>query len=561
MTRISLALALASLAAAATAPAQSAADFKAMEQQIQQLQAKVTKLQKEQADTTVNNGAPTASAYKNPVEDAASKILLSSGVTQLKLYGDLRLRYQYDQYHPEVSAPSLITDDRNRFRYRLRIGADVKLGDQFFAGVTLASGQNADSNSVTYTEGYDNYAIYIDKAYAGWTPNDWFTLVVGKQANPLYTTDLVWDPDITPTAITETFDLSKAFLPDNTPLSLQLIGLQGIYQQGGSFSVGADNAWQFAEQLRGTYHFGKNTSVTFAPGFMTYTSASLSGLLNAQPFSKPNDALTAPNGVQTQTTTTQTQTETIKYDATGKPSITLTPVNVTTQVTTTDPATGATRNVTTQTENNQVQKTIPFGGKGNTLKQNTALANQTFVNTKTVGGGTTTVTSPTGRTPTAETRDIALITAPGDVTFQLGGLKTKVYWDFSYNAESSERSSREYFLSNHSAQDDFAWLAGIQVGDNAKAGDWSVFANYRPVGLDAIHPNLNDSEFALSYLNVQGVKLGVAYNFTDSLVGAITYYGAWNLRGGITGGEATGGSQLANAKKVDVLEVDMNLKF
>ncbi len=42
--------------------------------------------------------------------------------------------------------------------------------------------------------------------------------------------------------------------------------------------------------------------------------------------------------------------------------------------------------------------------------------------------------------------------------------------------------------------------------------------------MDSIDPNLNDTDFALSYLNVQGVKIGVAYNFTDSLVGAVTYY-------------------------------------
>ena len=79
--------------------------------------------------------------------------------------------------------------------------------------------------------------------------------------------------------------------------------------------------------------------------------------------------------------------------------------------------------------------------------------------------------------------------------------------------------------------------------------------------MDSVDPNLNDSDFALSYLNVQGVKIGVAYNFTDSFVGAVTYYRAWDLRHDLTGGEATGGAQLANARAVDVLQVDLNLKF
>jgi len=552
------AFALALILSPVPAFAQSAADFKALEQQIQALQGKVDKLQREQADSTVSYSG-TAAAAKDVIQE--SNIKLSSGVTELKLYGDLRFRYQYDQFHPEVEVPSLVTDDRNRVRFRLRIGADVQLGDQFFAGVTLATGQAADSNNQTYTEGYDNYSIYVDKAFAGWTPNDWLTIILGKQANPFYTTDLVWDPNITPQGAVETLDLSKAFLPDNSRLSLELISMQGVFFQGGSFTVGSDNAWQFVEQLKASYSFNKDVSMTFAPGFMVETDASLTGLQNSQDFSKTTDELTAPAGVQVQTTTTTTETKTVKYAANGEPSITLTPVNTTTTVTTTEPATGPTRTVTTQTSNTQTQVTIPFGAKGNPLKTNLALANKTFVTTTTSGGGTTTVTSPTGAAPADESRDLAILTAPGDVSFKLGGVATKLYWDFAYNTEGAHRATDEYFLSTHSSEDDYAWLVGLQIGDNIHAGDWSLYANYRRVGMDSIDPNLNDSNFALSYLNVQGIKIAVAYNFTDSLVGDITYYHSWLLDHGITGGEATGGASLANAKTTDVLQVDLNLKF
>jgi hypothetical protein len=294
---------------------------------------------------------------------------------------------------------------------------------------------------------------------------------------------------------------------------------------------------------------------------MTYTNASLTGLQNTVDFSKTTDAFTAPNGIQVQTTTTTTNTKTIKYSATGQPSITLTPVNTTTTVTTTTPATGSPRTVTTTTSNNQTQVTIPFGAKGNPLKANPALANKTFVTTSTVGGGATTVTTPAGRAPAQETRDLALLTAPGDISFKLDGIASKLYWDFSYNTEGRSRATNEYFLATHSTEDDFAWLVGLQLGDNIRAGDWSIYANYRRVGMDSIDPNLNDNYFALGGLNAQGVNIGVAYNFTDSLVGAITYYHSWLLNSDITGGEATAGAALANAKTTDVLQVDLNLKF
>jgi len=554
---------LASVAAAAlilpsaAVRAQSAADYQALEKQVQQLQLTVNKLQKEEADMTVSGSGATATA--NAID--ANKIFLATDVTALKLFGDLRFRYQYDQYHPLVDIPNQVTDERDRARFRLRIGADVQLGDQFFAGVTLATGQGADSNNQTYTEGYDNYNIYLDKAFAGWTPNDWLTIVLGKQANPLYTSELLWDPNITPQGVTETFDLTKAFLPDESRLSLKLIALQGAYYGGSSFTVGQDESWQFAQQLKATYNFSKDVSLTFAPGYMTYTAASLTGLQNSGDFSKPTDEFTAPAGVQVQTTTTTTNTKTIKYDSTGKPAITITPVNTTTTVTTTSPATGSPRTVTTTTSNTQTQVTIPFGAKGNSLPQVAALANKAFVTTTTAGGGTTTVTSPVALAPNAETRDLSLVTAPGDISFKINGLAAKVYWDFAYNTEGSNRAAREYFLTTHSGQDDLAWLVGFQLGENNHAGDWSLNANYRQVGMDAIDPNLNETNFALSDLNVQGLKLGVAYNFTDSFVGNLTYYHSWRLNNGITGGEATAGAALANGKNVDVFQVDLNLKF
>ena len=539
--------------------AQSAADFQVLEKQIQDLQAKVNKLQKEQADSTVNYSGSAANSAAAAID--TSKLLLSVGVTQLKLYGDVRFRYQYDQFHPEVNVPNLATDERNRFRFRLRIGADVQLGDQFFAGVMFVTSPNSDADSQTFTEGYDNYSIYIDKAFAGWTPNDWFTIVVGKQANPFYTTELVWAPAINPAGIVETLDISKALFPANSPLSLQLISMQGAFEDNSGFTTGNDSAWQFVEQLKATWHFNKDTSVTFAPGYMTYTSASLTGLLNAQPFTKTSDVLTAANSVQTQTVTTNTRTEVITYGTNGVPSITVTPVNTTTTTTVTNPATGASRTVSTQTTNNQTQINVPKGTPGYNFATNKALAGQKITHTVTVGGGPLTVTTPTGQAPASESRDLSILTAPGDVSFKLAGISMKVYWDFAFNADGSSRSSREYLLSNHNPQDDFAWLAGYQIGNNIHKGDWSLFANYRQVGLDSIDPNINYSYFALSYLNVQGVEIGAAYNFTNSVVGAVTYYDAWNLRQGITGGEATGGAQLANGKAVQVLQVDMNVKF
>ena len=113
------------------------------------------------------------------------------------------------------------------------------------------------------------------------------------------------------------------------------------------------------------------------------------------------------------------------------------------------------------------------------------------------------------------TRNLNLLLLPGDLSFKIAGLKTKFYWDFSYNIEGSERVQDIYRLGDHRSDDDVAFLAGVQFGENEKGGDWSVLMSYRRTGIGAVDPNLNDSTFAQGELNTQGFEWELTYNLTD----------------------------------------------
>ena len=508
-------------------------------------------------------------------ENAASnagKLQLSNSITSLKLYGDVRLRYQYDNKDPQIETAAALSDleqktvngkkvyvagntkvvdpatgkvingqlkqgttgkgspqdgsQRNRERIRLRLGADFELAGGFFGGVQLQTTQNSDSanqtfgDSATGASGFGNYNIYISRAFVGWNANDWLTLVGGKQANPFYTTDLVWDGDINPDGFVEKIDLLKAFnsltcspgdVRSESRYGLSLVAGQFVFADNAEDSVGTDyktDAWLFNTQLIGSVKVTPDVKVTLAPGFMTYTSGNTTALNNETAFMTTNSAGTA---VLTQ----------YQYSANSK----LQPLH-------------------TQ----------------------------------------------------AATRDLSIVTLPGDVSFKLCGLKTKFLWDFAYNTQGTARVEQIYGLQDiqipvknakgvvtgyknthgavngstlvsdtrvagHSSRDDIAWLAGVQVGENKKKGDWSVMANFRQTGLGAVDPNLNDSDFALGQLNMQGVKTGAAYNFTDFCVGAITYYNAWNLRNDLVGGQATAGQKIASMNAVQIVQVDLNVKF
>ena len=522
-------------------------------------------------------------------QTAAGKINLNSSITELKLYGDLRVRYQYDDREAQVAAPNHV-DQRSRWRYRLRLGADVALGDNWFAGFQLQTGPNSDSGNQTFSNGFDNDGIFISKAFMGWK-KDWASVVIGKQKNPFYSTDLVWDPDINPGGIVETISLNKLFggghagpaggygkdgktvappeIHSDSSWELSLVAGQLFYSDNNEFNFGTNlktDGYLFVEQLIGTYHFTKNVSVTLAPAYMTFTASHLTGLRNETAFT---DAGIFGPTVSTRTTTSTINTVQDTVNATGTATSRLvTPTTITSVVTTTTNPNGTTSTSTTATTVRAGTPTTTALSVGGTPGRQTTTA------TTVASASTATPAAPApGSLPavTGETRKLNILTAPGDISFKIGSLKTKVYWDFAYNIDGEGRYNDIYQLRTgnpatdayrgYKTRDGIAWLAGVQLGETKKKGDWSVLANYRESGIASVDPNLNDSDFALGDLNTRGFKLSLGYQIADSVVLNLTGLMAWNLDRNLGGGRATNSPAIARDNAINVIQADINIKF
>jgi len=142
----------------------------------------------------------------------------SSWLSRLEWTGDFRGRLEnfwYDEDDFDVDSP-----DRNRGRYRLRIGARAKVNEVVTAGFMLASGdfngtgcENRSTNRSAGTGAdFDMDPICINQAWVELAMPKRFlpegmTLksIVGKQANPFVWRNgrdtLVWDNDITPEGV------------------------------------------------------------------------------------------------------------------------------------------------------------------------------------------------------------------------------------------------------------------------------------------------------------------------------------------------------------------------
>ena len=157
---------------------------------------------------------------QQPAPDSA-KFKMSDAIKSMELYGDLRLRYE-DRI---AIAPTSAELERQRWRYAFRIGVRGDVGSDFFYGLRLDTGTYGRSAWVTFADDNANQAgksaqanktndaVAVGLAYIGWKPTSWLQVIGGRQPNPLYTTPMVWDPDITPEGLSEklNFNLTDNF--------------------------------------------------------------------------------------------------------------------------------------------------------------------------------------------------------------------------------------------------------------------------------------------------------------------------------------------------------------
>ncbi len=122
-----------------------------------------------------------------------------SWVENLKLYGDLRIRYHYARDDADKR-------DDGKGRFRLRVGIKKTwMEKQMEIGFRLASGSSSDpaSTNQTFDDSFDEKQVWIDLAYAKFSPNavKGFMIIGGKMKNPFVSTNMVWDSDVNPEGV------------------------------------------------------------------------------------------------------------------------------------------------------------------------------------------------------------------------------------------------------------------------------------------------------------------------------------------------------------------------
>ena len=127
-------------------------------------------------------------------------------VTSFKINGDFRGRYESFTYDNNAT-------ERDRFRYRARLGFTAVMQENFEVGLRLASGDldsgiptggvDPISTNQTLQNNASKKGVFLDLAYAKWSPlntRDWSgSLTFGKMENPfVFPSTMMFDRDYTP---------------------------------------------------------------------------------------------------------------------------------------------------------------------------------------------------------------------------------------------------------------------------------------------------------------------------------------------------------------------------
>ena len=200
----------------------------------------------------------------------AAKSGMPDWVKSLKFNGDFRGRFDgifedSGNYGPAAApaANAYANHDRYRLRYRLRFGATVVMSDHFEVGLRLGSGEptstanlangtiaNFGGSSFSANTTLNNDAsrkfIFIDLAYARWTPAPWVQAEIGKMASAFWITDMILDPDYNPEGAQEKFSFN---LNDKNKLSFTAGQFAIAENFSASGTVNNNDTFLFVNQL------------------------------------------------------------------------------------------------------------------------------------------------------------------------------------------------------------------------------------------------------------------------------------------------------------------------
>ncbi|HWV99971.1 MAG TPA: putative porin [Candidatus Acidoferrum sp.] len=181
---------------------------------------------------------------------------------------------------------------------------------------------------------------------------------------------------------------------------------------------------------------------------------------------------------------------------------------------------------------------------------------------------------------------LLVLEVPFEVNFRLNNLNARVFGDYSYNLEGSQRAREaaaaysSYLALNNATISGFApqshdvkaYQAGLAFGNKDSFGlvygstsrkhGWELRTYWQHIEQYALDPNLIDSDFFEGRANLEGIFAAAAYGFTENTIWTIRYGYARRVNGKLgTGGSNQDIPQVNPIDHYSLLQMDVTLRF
>jgi len=499
-----------------------------LEQQNAQLKAEVSSLKKHEgpaSKVTAEGPTKTEIVYDGktyveksvPVEkSSADKWKLSTSVTEMELYGDVRLRYQYNggetkDRGPVGGTPFIGTNDwqeRERERYRLRLGLRGTLLDDWFFGLRLETSNNARSTNVTFGDDTasstaggggpfekNSDTVYIGQAYGGYKGFPDFKFTVGRMPNPLVNTRMVWDPDINPEGLAEQWKHTFVFGAEPAPQS---------YGKDGKMVAGpAPEPFLKLDLFANFAQF-------------VYDDANPENPLGARPTTTANGSTQlVPN----------TDAFLLAWQV------------------------GARFNFPHSFYFQFAPTLYNYTGNGDTFNIHYQGGSPYVTNAASLAQNQTGINS------------LLIFDMPAEFGWKAWGIPMRIFSDFAVNLEASDRADAAG-ESGHGDQR-YAWQVGLGVGQLKKKHDWQLDVWYQQIQQYALDPNLIDDDIFNAQENMNGIAVQGTYNFTAAVNLQLTYAHGWWYNHNLGTGGNVGSLAISTnpTSEYNFFTADLNIKF
>jgi Putative porin len=451
---------------------------------------------------------------------------LPTWAQKLKLFGDFRLRYDsttfpegnavgafpnfnavnsgapYDVSGTLFSPQYNVDQDRDRYRIRARIGAEIDLEDGFTGGFRLATGESNSPVSPNQSLGsasgqggnFSKYAIWLDRAFLkyefGDKPYSEIAAYFGRFDNPFFSSEVMWDDDLG-------FDglaFKGKFEVTDTIKSFVTLGAFPVFNS--AFNLSSTQSGQQVESSN-KWLYGGQIGIDW----------------------KIRDDLTAKFGVA-------------YYDfknVEGRFSNPFTPLNA-------------------QDAGNTDWTRPAFAQRGNTYMALRNIDNTTAAN-------------DFGQKYQYQYYGLATpfqdLTVTGRLDYDgYEPVRISLVGEFIKNLAFDESALAANAINNRGPGTpgvyeggDTAWFLNLQIGDAAleKFGDWNTYLGYRHVESDAVVDGFTESDFGGGGTNLKGFTLGATMAVSPAVKLGLRWMSANQIAG--------------PTLKSDILQLDLNAKF